>query len=453
MKTTKVGSDFGVKTGFYFVYLKNKHDLPFKYINQMLQLEFSSIQEAIPGKKWKALFDKFWPAYKSWFESKGGFRTVSVDQSLKALKDYMPELIPTFERLCSLAEGYDQNEVQRFLSGYNPPAYISGCSQAIWLEEPQLIRNYDYHPALCEGVQLMTAWNHKKIIATSDCLWGVVDGMNEDGLAVSLTFGGKKDIGDGFGIPFILRYLLEFSRDIQDAIEILQRVPSHMAYNVALLDANGNHKIIQVAPNKSTIVLDDRYSTNHQGIIEWPEHAAFSKTIERANFIDKLINTKGITKQEIANAFLKSPLYNTQFQEGFGTIFTSIYHPKEKKVELRWQDQNLIQSFDHFDEKKLLITYDKLPQYSAVERSMEFEYDETSNQHFDYKKYWDSSKVFDWKRFVQENSPSAVPSELFASETKEIDKAENLKRGEIPWEQIADYWRKYGEMWASKFTS
>ena len=47
------------------------------------------------------------------------------------------------------------------------------------------------------------------MLGTSDLLWGLLDGMNEDGLAVSLTFGGRQDVGDGFGIPLVLRYVLE----------------------------------------------------------------------------------------------------------------------------------------------------------------------------------------------------------------------------------------------------
>ena len=48
----------------------------------------------------------------------------------------------------------------------------------------------------------------------SDCLWGLLDGVNDAGLAVSLTFGGRRDVGDGFGIPIVVRYLLEVCSDV-----------------------------------------------------------------------------------------------------------------------------------------------------------------------------------------------------------------------------------------------
>lgn len=83
----------------------------------------------------------------------------------------------------------------KFLTGFQPPAYISACSQAVLVDkEIQLVRNYDYHPELMEGTILLSAWNGKKVMATVDCLVGVVDGINEDGLAISLTFGGRKEV-------------------------------------------------------------------------------------------------------------------------------------------------------------------------------------------------------------------------------------------------------------------
>ena len=59
----------------------------------------------------------------------------------------------------------------------------------------------------------------------SDCLWGLLDGMNDAGLAVSLTFGGRRALGDGFGIPLVVRYLLETCDDVAEARETLARLP------------------------------------------------------------------------------------------------------------------------------------------------------------------------------------------------------------------------------------
>ena len=53
---------------------------------------------------------------------------------------------------------------------------------------------------------MQTAWSGRRVIGMSDCLWGLLDGVNDDGLAVSLTFGGRTASGEGFAIPLVVRY-------------------------------------------------------------------------------------------------------------------------------------------------------------------------------------------------------------------------------------------------------
>ena len=72
-----------------------------------------------------------------------------------------------------------------------------------------------------------------------DCLWGLLDGINDAGLAISLTFGGRPQVGEGFGIPLIIRYVLETCRNTGEAMRALRRIPVQMSYNVTALDQEG----------------------------------------------------------------------------------------------------------------------------------------------------------------------------------------------------------------------
>jgi predicted choloylglycine hydrolase len=149
----------------------------------------------------------------------------------------MPEIVPLYDRLCELAGGGDH--AARFLSFYRPPPYLSACSQAIWPgKEPVLVRNYDYHPQAFDAVVMRTEWMGRAVMGTSDGLWGLVDGMNDAGLALSLTFGGRRVVGDGFGVPLILRYVLQTCETAAEAGAALARVPTHMSYNVTVVDRN-----------------------------------------------------------------------------------------------------------------------------------------------------------------------------------------------------------------------
>ena len=75
------------------------------------------------------------------------------------------------------------------------------------------------------------------VLAMSDCGWGAIDGINAAGLSVSLAFGGRTAVGEGFGIPLVLRYSLQTCETTAEAGAVLTRVPSHMSYNVTVLDA------------------------------------------------------------------------------------------------------------------------------------------------------------------------------------------------------------------------
>lgn len=322
-----------------------------------MQIQFNSISEpSIPGQKWFNLFSTHWETYKNWvLENESKSPTVDLITAQKALQTFMPEMWPTYLHLCNLIHA--DEVATKFLTGYMPPFYVSGCSNAVFKDKQiHLVRNYDHHPDLFEGVQLLSKWNHKKVIAISDCLIGVLDGINEDGLVVSLTFGGRKVTGQGFGIPFILRYILEFCSNVEEAVFHLKRIPSHMAYNVTVIDQHGNHKTVRVAPAEKTVVTDAAHTTNHQKKVRWPENAAFNKTVERFNFLKHLLDEKQLTKNELIQTFLRKPLYNNLFKQGFGTLFTAAYTPQNGEVELHWPGISIKQSFKHFTEQTTSVT-------------------------------------------------------------------------------------------------
>jgi predicted choloylglycine hydrolase len=325
-----------------------------------MHIQFDSICElGFPGLKFQRLFYNYWPAYKVWLASKTAITAPNLASSVAALEYYMPEMMPTYYRLCALVNA--DEIMAKFLTGFQPPAYISACAQAVSNDSViQLVRNYDYHPSLLEGNLLMTSWNGKKVIAMSDCLIGVLDGMNEDGLTISLTFGGRNIVGVGFGIPFIIRYVLEFCSTLEQAVAVLIRIPCHMSYNVTVIDRSGNFKTILLSPDRFPVVTDAAFTTNHQSFIDWQENALNNNTINRSVFLEDLLRNRGLNTTTLSDMFLIKPLYNSLFKEGFGTLYTSIYRPREGFMQLRWPGENLTQSFIHFAEGSKIITFNQL---------------------------------------------------------------------------------------------
>lgn len=316
-------------------------------------LHVNCLREDAPGEKWQSQFEKTWPYYRKWFLTKGLLSRKTYRESAGMLERYMPELLSTYHSLCRLAGGGDTEA--RFLSLYSPPPYMAGCSQLAWRRDKYfLIRNYDFSPALFEGVMFYTKWL-KPVIGISDCNWGLLDGINSDGLAASLAFGGRNQSGEGFGIPIIIRYILETCANTNEAVKKLQSIPSHMSYNVTVMDAAGSYATVYLAPDKPPMVLDEPIATNQQERIDWPEYASVTKTQERKKFLENCLSRPGEDERSISEKFLQPPLYNHDYDKTFGTLYTAKYYLAQKSVDLLWPSKVSHQSMENFREIKLTV--------------------------------------------------------------------------------------------------
>ncbi|MBW0157579.1 C45 family autoproteolytic acyltransferase/hydolase [Sedimentimonas flavescens] len=319
-----------------------------------MELWWRAIREAEPGPKWAGLFAELWPAYKAWWLREGEDARPTYLECLRALERHMPEIVPIYEQLCALAGGGDL--AARFLSFYRPPPYLSGCSQAIWPgKEPVLVRNYDYDPRAFERIVLHSGWQGRRVMGTSDGLWGLVDGMNDAGLAVSLTFGGRRVVGDGFGVPIILRYVLQTCTTAEEAGQALARIPSHMSYNVTVLDRRRNYLTAFLSPDRPAIMTHAAVATNHQERVEWDAHARMTASVERERFLLQRLTLHVEPEEKFISAFLRPPLYSTAYDRGFGTLYTAVYRPRKGEMELRWPRGRWPLDLNDFHEASHLI--------------------------------------------------------------------------------------------------
>lgn len=317
---------------------------------------FWSIAEDRPGVKWRMLFERLWPAYAPWFGAKSDDDRPTFLECRRALRRHMPEFSPVFDNLCELAGGGDM--AARFLSLYCPPAYQTSCSQAVWPgAEPMLVRNYDYSELAFDGVVLKTSWLGKPVMGTSDCLVGLVDGINGDGLALSLTFGGLRDVGRGFGVPIILRYILETCSTTREAMAVLARIPSHMAYNVTVVDAARRIQTAYLAPGKKAQITHAAVATNHQGRIIQGQTIRATATVERERFLLQRLTLHEEPMNEFISAFLRPPLYSLAFARGFGTLYTAVYWPNRGLLRYCWPGSVWELSLENFREEALSVVY------------------------------------------------------------------------------------------------
>jgi len=311
-------------------------------------LTFEAFEELEPGDRWRSLFERHWPRYCAWFLHEGEAARTSYAASIRALREHMPELVPTYERLCELAGGGDVEA--RFLAMWEPPSYLAGCSQAVLRGggSPLLARNYDYAPERLEAAILSTRWN-RPVIGMSDCLWGLLDGVNDAGLAVSLAFGGRKVVGSGFGVPLVVRYLLETCETTEDARRTLRRLHFHLAHTLTIVDRSGDVVTAFLAPDRQVELSPAAVATNHQREVEWAEHARVTQTIERESCLQQLLEHDATTPDTFVSSFLRPPLYQRAYARGMGTLYTAAYTVDEGRADYRWPGVDWRLSFDDFE--------------------------------------------------------------------------------------------------------
>ena len=301
-----------------------------------VSLTLRAFEEDEPGDGIGEHLTATWPAFRRWWLDGANTRPTAA-QARARLEEHMPELVPTWQRLTDLL-GHDP-EAAAALALWNPTPFLTGCSQAAVLPGgPALIRNYDWDFRLFDAVVAGTTYAGRRVLGMLDCLWGLLDGVNDAGLAVSLTFGGRPQVGEGFGIPLVIRYVLQTCQTTEEAMQVLRRVPVHMSYNVTALDRAGQRATAYLAPDRPARVTSLAVATNYQGEVEWAPYAAAIRTVERQQHLEELL-AAGADVPGIVAACLRSPLYATRFHQGFGTLYTAEYQPAEGLARYHWPDR------------------------------------------------------------------------------------------------------------------
>ena len=94
-----------------------------------MQLTFRSLQEDAPGATWKKVFDHGWSGWAAWYRERISSSTPDRNQCERALKRYMPEYHPIWEKQLDLVG--DDPLIAQFLSFWTPPRYMMNCALAV----------------------------------------------------------------------------------------------------------------------------------------------------------------------------------------------------------------------------------------------------------------------------------------------------------------------------------
>lgn len=240
---------------------------------------------------------------------------------------HMPELVPVLERLAEQAREIPYGEALLTHAAIKP--FFSGCTQTA--RPGRLLRNYDFPPDACEGTITRTDFL-RPVIGTQEGAWGLLDGMNDAGLAVSLTFGGRFEYGTGLSILIALRYLLETCATVDEAVERLRPLPISIPQNVTLSDPH-RAVSVQVGPDIPLTVDPGpgACAANHQLVAPVPpEQEANTRTLARLDAI------RAAGPDTPVAAMLRPPLHRMEYDQGLGTLYTADYRAADGEVTYHW---------------------------------------------------------------------------------------------------------------------
>ena len=319
----------------------------------------SAVVDDAAGAALCSQFAEYWPEYRAWMAQA---ELGDAAECAAQLRSNMPELSGMFDRLVGLLSpvgdrfGAVEGEVTRFLSLYCPPRLVRACSQLV-LDDGDgavLIRSYDHHPDLFDGVLLKSEQSGTPTLAVTDCMWGALDGVNAHGCVVALAFGGRNALGPGFAAPLIVRYVLETCRDVTDARAALARAAVYMPYTFVVADASGGFVTAFLSPDREAVFVERRTSANHQGAVEWPAYCAHTESVDRLSALESLVG--GTDRLDAARgAFVRSPLWRHAYSKAAGTLYVAEYRSGSRSLVLRWPGREERFSLDGFEPREFSV--------------------------------------------------------------------------------------------------
>jgi len=315
-------------------------------MSRRFEVIFRAFDEALPGEKWLAHQKQSSGKWEDWIKGTKAHPLPSPEACHAAIAEHMPEWLPVYERLVYLKGG--GAEAAQSISCWGGPPLFSGCSVlALPAPRPALVRSYDFTETFFDAVIARTRWTGRSVVAMTDGTGGgCLDGINEDGLAAALTFGGRIAHGEGFAIPLIIRYVLETCAVVSDAVKKLSRLPCSGVHNVIVQDRSGASAVVYLRPDAPAAVSYEPMTTNHQEVLTCdptnPSSSSGRKT--------RLSELQDEETDIVAQQFLNPPLYHQNYSDWFGTLYTAVYRPADRSVSYLWPDDKWEQSIENFEE-------------------------------------------------------------------------------------------------------
>jgi len=307
---------------------------------------FRAVDEPVPDAFTRQSIEEGRAFVADWYAK--AERIPDQEECRRRVGAHMPELLGLFDSMAGFAG--DDPAMIAALAGIDPPPLIpAGCTvRAFTRPRPAMLRNYDFHPDATSAVILRTGWAGRRVLGMSEGVSGLLDGVNDAGVAAALTFGGRHVYGSGFSILQIIRYVLQVASDVEEAADVLRRMPCAWAQNVLVQDKSGKSIRAELAPDRETLVVDGNAVTNHQTNVE-PRPDSARRFTTACALVDDAEAARAV--------FIEGALLKQDFDVWLGTLYTAEYLPDERAVTFHWRDGSWSQSLARFESGERSVVY------------------------------------------------------------------------------------------------
>lgn len=318
---------------------------------------------------------------------------IHVRKAMECFDKYCPGIN---DEITGLSEGLGVG-VEQLLYYFASYKSKGCCSQMVVLPQITrnghiyLARNYDYWPQESDLCLVTTKVKGKyKHIGFSELGFGRNDGINEHGLCISMSNAAPGVTSNSFGVEFwvIIRTVLDSCRNVNEAIELINRIPTSTYTNFIVADRNTNAALIEVASSeksiqKINIANSKQYlcATNHfiSKAMQKHDSARYWDSVARYMAMELRINDdipnvdKNIIKG-IQSDFMPLGTCTHHYGSRFGTLWSVIYDVTDISLEAcfgspkanDWYKFDFKSPVDKADYLAILPNTDKKPTWKKL---------------------------------------------------------------------------------------
>lgn len=266
---------------------------------------------------------------------------------LPIYKKYYPEIL---EEIKGIANGQhsDFDYICTFLLSMYCFEFSNHCTCIAFKDDRHILfgRNSDFLIKL-EKDYMNCLYSLENVYAFNGNTTAFVemeDGMNENGLAVGLTFVYPKVKEYGLNAGMLVRFILEKCKTTQEALSFLKNIPIASQQVITLIDANGdmetvecNPYIVEIIPPKKDkafiVSTNDFYSTkmiqykNDKNIDDW-------KAKDRYQVAYTALQTNSFSFDLLKNILSGKYGFMCQYdrKKEMDTVWSVIYDVKNQKI-------------------------------------------------------------------------------------------------------------------------